>query len=172
VLATDQLTEQEQIEGKTRVKTFSTVTVEATPKIAEKIAVAQTIGTISLSLRSLADNSNELDQAIALGQIKIPAWHQQGRRGAHHQAGDVEAHRGRRQQLHATGGDVSRFQPKKIVQNDMAAAVRAMTSAAPAPAVPTGGSMTRCRQGTVSNRGPVVRVTRGHDTQEVKVGSH
>ena len=39
VLATDQSTEQEQIEGKTRVRTFSTVTVEATPKIAEKIAV-------------------------------------------------------------------------------------------------------------------------------------
>jgi pilus assembly protein CpaB len=32
----------------TVVKTFSNVTVEATPKIAEEIAVAQTIGELSL----------------------------------------------------------------------------------------------------------------------------
>jgi len=79
VLATDQTTSQETVEGKTRVKTFSTVTVEATPKIAEKIAMAQTMGTLSLSLRSLADNSSELDQAIAMGQIEDPGWRQQGR---------------------------------------------------------------------------------------------
>ncbi len=170
VLATDQSTEQEQIEGKTRVKTFSTVTVEATPKIAEKIAVAQTIGTISLSLRSLADNSNELDQAIALGQIKIPAGTSKAdeeRIIKQAMSKPIEADGN----SYATGGDVSRFQPKKIVQNDMAAAVRAMTSAAPAPAVPTGGSMTDAAK-ALFYRGPVVRVTRGHDTQEVKVGSH
>ncbi|MBA4355016.1 MAG: Flp pilus assembly protein CpaB, partial [Novosphingobium sp.] len=73
VLATDQSTAQETVEGKTRVRTFSTVTVEVTPKMAEKIAVAQTIGTISLSLRSIADNSAELEQAIASGDVKIPA---------------------------------------------------------------------------------------------------
>jgi pilus assembly protein CpaB len=36
VLATDQSTEQETVDGKTRVHTFGTVTVEVTPKIAER----------------------------------------------------------------------------------------------------------------------------------------
>ncbi|MFN5243807.1 MAG: Flp pilus assembly protein CpaB, partial [Novosphingobium sp.] len=73
VLATDQSTETEIVEGKTVVRGFSTITVEVTPKIAEKVAVAQTIGTISLSLRSLADNQAELDQASASGTVKVPA---------------------------------------------------------------------------------------------------
>ncbi len=172
VLATDQTTSQEQVEGKTRVKTFSTVTVEATPKIAEKIAVAQTIGTISLSLRSLADNSSELDQAIALGQIKIPAG-----------ASKADEERIIKQAMskpieadgnsYATGGDVSRFQPKKSTATDPASAVQAMVKAmAPAmPQMPAGGTMTDAARALFSP-GPVVRVTRGHDTQEVKVGSH
>ena len=73
VLATDQSTENEIVDGKTVVRDFRTVTVEVTPRIAEKVAVAQTIGTISLSLRSLADNQSELDQAIASGTVKVPA---------------------------------------------------------------------------------------------------
>ncbi len=167
VLATDQSTEQEQIEGKTRVRTFSTVTVEATPKIAEKIAVAQTIGTISLSLRSLADNSSELDQAIALGQIKIPAGTSKAdeeRILKQAMGKPIEADGN----SFATGGDVSRFQPKKVVQNDIAAAVKAL--AAP-PQLPAGGSMTDAAK-ALFYRGPVVRVTRGKDTQEVKVGGN
>lgn len=169
VLATDQSTEQEQVEGKTRVKTFSTVTVEATPKIAEKIAVAQTIGTISLSLRSLADNSSELDQAIALGQIKIPAGTSKSdeeRIIKQAMSKPIEADGN----SFATGGDVSRFQPKKVVQADLASEVKAI-AAAPQPQLPAGGMMTDAARALFS-RGPVVRVTRGHDTQEVKVGSH
>ncbi|MGZ3200033.1 MAG: Flp pilus assembly protein CpaB, partial [Croceibacterium sp.] len=73
VLATDQKTETTTTDdGKTVVKAFRTVTLEATPKIAEKIAVAQTIGTLSLSLRSLADSQSDLDHAIASGTIKVP----------------------------------------------------------------------------------------------------
>ena len=52
VLATDQRTDSKDEEGKTEVKAFSNVTLEATPKISEKIAVAQTMGQLSLSLRS------------------------------------------------------------------------------------------------------------------------
>jgi pilus assembly protein CpaB len=171
VLATDQSTEQEQIEGKTRVRTFSTVTVEATPKIAEKIAVAQTIGTISLSLRSLADNSSELDQAIAHGQIKIPAG-----------ASKAEEERILKQAMSkpieadgnsfATGGDVSRFQPKHAT-NPMAAAqgmARAASAMIPA-SMPAGGTMSAAARALFAP-GPVVRVTRGKDTTEVKVGNH
>ncbi|MFX7849784.1 RcpC/CpaB family pilus assembly protein, partial [Acinetobacter baumannii] len=57
VLATDQRTDNGVGEdGKAVVRTFSNVTIEATPKIAEQIAVAQTLGSLSLSLRSIADN--------------------------------------------------------------------------------------------------------------------
>ncbi|MDC0887157.1 Flp pilus assembly protein CpaB, partial [Altererythrobacter sp.] len=60
VLATDQTTEQSTNEaGKTIVRAFRTVTLEVTPKIAEKVAVSQTIGTLSLTLRSIADNQAE-----------------------------------------------------------------------------------------------------------------
>src|SRR5207237_6916103 len=47
VLATDQRTDKKVGEdGKTIVQTFSTVTVEVTPNIAEEIAVAQTLGSL------------------------------------------------------------------------------------------------------------------------------
>jgi pilus assembly protein CpaB len=72
VLATDQSTETETVDGKTVVRAFRTVTLEVTPRIAEKVAVAQTIGTLSLSLRSLADNQAELERAIASGEVKVP----------------------------------------------------------------------------------------------------
>ena len=51
VLATDQRTDSKGEDGKTLVKTFSNVTFEATPRIAEKIAVAQSVGSLSLALR-------------------------------------------------------------------------------------------------------------------------
>src|SRR5690606_5173969 len=61
VLATDQSTETETSEdGKTIVREFRTVTLEVTPRIAEKISVAQSIGTLSLVLRSIADNQTDL----------------------------------------------------------------------------------------------------------------
>jgi pilus assembly protein CpaB len=51
VLATDQRITDKNDDGKTEVKAFSTVTLEVTPRIAEKVAVAQSMGTLSLSLR-------------------------------------------------------------------------------------------------------------------------
>src|SRR3954447_9439586 len=67
VLATDQRVNDKNEEGKTEVKTFSNVTLEVTPKIAEKIAVAQSLGSLSLSLRSIADNGAEIERAVAAG---------------------------------------------------------------------------------------------------------
>lgn len=73
VLATDQRAIQETDEnGQTVAKTFNLVTLEVTPKIAEKVAVAKEMGTITLALRSIADNQAELDKAIASGKVKIP----------------------------------------------------------------------------------------------------
>ena len=74
VLATDQrFDNQPTPDGKTQVSNFSLVTLEATPKMAEKIAVSQKIGSLSLSLRPLADNTADLEKAIAAGDIKVPA---------------------------------------------------------------------------------------------------
>jgi len=161
VLATDQSTEQETVEGKTRVRTFSTVTIEVTPKLAEKIAVAQTIGTISLSLRSIADNSTELEQALASGDIKIPAG-----------TSKADEEKIIKQAMgkpidgatsFVTGGDVSRFQRKSMpLQGDA-------TPAAPAPA-PMPAMAPRAAGPVMISKGPVVHVTRGKQTEDVSVG--
>lgn len=163
VLATDQSTAQEMVEGKTRVRTFSTVTLEVTPKIAEKIAVAQTIGTISLSLRSLADNSAELEQAIASGDVKIPA-------GATKQQEEALIKQAMTRPIESTkpsfvtGGDVSRFQRSTV----------------PVVNAPSGGGYSAPSPGPASQMaanakpirmGPVVRVTRGKDTEDVTIGA-
>src|SRR3954467_1135631 len=112
VLATDQRITDKDKDGKTEVKTFSNVTFEVTPRIAEKLAVAQSLGTLSLSLRSIADNTADLERAVAAGEIKVPA-----------NADPAQE----RQMLLAianrpvdsnttfpTGGDVSRFQRRTV----------------------------------------------------------
>src|SRR3954449_7418493 len=73
VLATDQRFTDKDADGKTLIKTFSNVTLEVTPRIAEKISVAQSLGTLSLSLRSIADNTADLERAVASGDIMVPA---------------------------------------------------------------------------------------------------
>lgn len=163
VLATDQSTEQEMVEGKTRVRTFSTVTLEVTPKIAEKIAVAQTIGTISLSLRSLADNSAELEQAIASGDVKIPAGASKQQEEAlikQAMARPIESSKA----SFVTGGDVSRFQRTTVpVATAPGGGGYSAPSSGPAPQMAANGRPVPT--------GPVVRVTRGKDTEDVSIGA-
>jgi pilus assembly protein CpaB len=73
VLAVDQNTNPSNGANGTVTPTVAaTVTLEATPQIAERIAVARSVGTISLALRSLAENAAELDEAIASGNINVP----------------------------------------------------------------------------------------------------
>lgn len=73
VLAVDQNTNPGNGQNGTVTPTVAaTVTLEATPQIAERIAVARTVGTISLALRSLAENAAELDEAIASGSVNVP----------------------------------------------------------------------------------------------------
>ena len=113
VLATDQRTEPQVDEsGKTVATGYQLVTLEATPRIAEKITVAQTIGTISLSLRSLADSSADLEEAIASGAIKVPATsdpeeEERVLRSLAQRPIDGKS-------SYSTGGDVSRFQRRSI----------------------------------------------------------
>ena len=165
VLATDQRISDKDEDGKTQVKTFSNVTVEVTPKIAEKIAVAQSLGSLSLSLRSIADNTTDLERAVASGEIKIPAG----------TSPDQE-----KQMLLAmtnrpldsnttftTGGDVSRFQRRTVParpadKSDVVAKAMGSFGKGLGQAISgQGGEPT----------GPVVRIARGNNVTVVPVGA-
>jgi pilus assembly protein CpaB len=158
VLATDQATDSEVVDGKTVVHAFRTVTLEVTPRIAEKVAVAQEIGEISLSLRAIADNQGEFERILASGDVKVPE-------GATRQQEESLMKQAMARPIdgattYVTGGDVSRFQRSS------------MPAAAPAPAVaagpaPQGGAPSSAPVRT----GPVVRVTRGKETTEEPVGT-
>lgn len=160
VLATDQSTESStDEEGRTVVREFRTVTLEVTPKIAEKVAVAQTIGTLSLSLRSISDNQGELERAIASGEIKIPdnATPEQEEKLLR-RAMSRPIDKG---SSFVTGGDVSRFQRSTIPVERPAA------SYAPAPSAPM--PSVDIDQAPVP-QGPTVNVTRGKISTAEPVG--
>src|SRR3954453_1346540 len=72
VLATDQRFTDKDEDGKTQVRVFANVTLEVTPRIAEKVAVAQSLGSLSLTLRSIADNGAEVERAVASWASKTP----------------------------------------------------------------------------------------------------
>jgi pilus assembly protein CpaB len=113
VLATDQRSSNIADEtGKTVVREYKLVTMEATPSIAERITVAQSIGTISLSLRSLADNGAELEQALASGDISIPEGATPEQEAAIVRSLAQRPTSGK--SSYTTGGDVSRFQRSTI----------------------------------------------------------
>jgi pilus assembly protein CpaB len=156
VLATDQRVTSTDDEGKTMVRTFSNVTIEVTPRIAEKISVAQSVGTLSLSLRSLADNTAELERAVAAGDVKVPA----------------DANPAQERQLllavanrpqdgnttFSTGGDVSRFQRRTV-------------PARPQDPEQVAQAMTKGLGQALGSAGPVVRVARGNNVTVVPVGA-
>jgi pilus assembly protein CpaB len=154
VLATDQRVSDKDEEGNTVVKTFSNVTIEVTPQIAEKIAVAQSLGSLSLSLRSIADQTSELERAVASGDIKVPA----GTNPADERR-LLSAFANRpmdKNTTFTTGGDVSRFQ-RRTVPSAPSASASAPGGGAPASAaVPAG---------------PVVRIARGNDVTVVPLGA-
>ncbi|HTN15982.1 MAG TPA: Flp pilus assembly protein CpaB [Sphingomonadaceae bacterium] len=161
VLATDQSTETTHTpDGKTVVRDFRTVTLEVTPKIAEKVAVAQTIGTLSLSLRSIADNQSDLERAIASGEVNVPDG-----------ASKTEEEKILRTALarprdgassFVTGGDVSRFQRSSMPRTGPQAPTQAMAY--------NGNSNGAPRAVAPVRTGPIVNVTRGKNTVAVPVG--
>jgi len=162
VLATDQRTDNAVgDDGKTIVKTFSNVTIEATPRMAEQIAVAQTVGTLSLSLRSIADNSTELEQAIASGDVSMPDDPKAERAMLTRIASAPSAGGGSM----ATGADVSRYQrrtvPGKAVDQSGGNGGVPMAPTGPTGAAFPGGSMAT---------GPMIRVARGNTVTDVAVG--
>ncbi len=160
VLATDQRYDAEDETGKTPVRTFGSVTLEATPDLAERIAVAQNMGKLSLALRPLAESSGELEAAIASGDINVPAkggTEAERRMLAQAQARPVTA------KTATTGGDVSRFWIP--VSGRVGGGSRPQQQAAGIPAAPAGSNYAPS-----AYRGPVVRVTRGDKVTEISVG--
>lgn len=125
-------------------------------RLPRSIQVAQTIGTLSLSLRSLADNQSELDQAIASGSVKVPA----GANKAQEEKllSDAMNRPVEGGTTFVTGGDVSRFQRRNV------------PSAAPAPRAPSAPYSAPAAASPARPAGPVVRVTRGKTTVEEPVG--
>lgn len=156
VLAVDQRLDARDEDGNQVAQNTSTVTLEATPRIAEKIAVAQTIGQLSLSLRSLADNTAELERAIASGEVQVP------------ESDDPRAERRMLLAIanrpidtngtYTVGADVSRFQRSTV------------------PGRPRSDNNDSNAQGGVSGvdgrpAGPIVRVARGNNVTLVPVGA-
>ena len=156
VLATDQkTTAATDADGKTQVTPASTVTVEATPKIAEKIAVAQTVGSLSLSLRSIADNNAGLEQAIASGTVKVPDNADPATEKK--MMLEIAARPDDNGETFSTGADVSRFQRSTVPAAPKTGAEPQPMGAAPAVA---GATVT----------GPAVRIARGNTVTVVPVG--
>jgi pilus assembly protein CpaB len=158
VLATDQRYDAEDETGKTPVRTFGSVTLEATSEIAEKIAVAQNMGKLSLALRPLAESAGELDAAIASGEINVPAG---GGTAAEKKMLAAAAARPTSNRASATtGGDVSRFWVP----------VRGRVTQRPQQPQQQYGSP-QSNGGTAAiPSGPTVRITRGDKVTEVPVG--
>ncbi|WP_432767732.1 MAG: Flp pilus assembly protein CpaB [Sphingopyxis sp.] len=156
VLATDQRFDAEDETGKTPVRTFGSVTLEATPEIAERIAVAQSMGKISLALRPLAESSGELEAAIASGEVNVPA---KGGTAAERRMMAEAANRPTTAKSATTGGDISRFWIP--VSGRVSAPRQAPSSAAiSAPSI------------SMAPSGPVVRITRGDKVSEIPVGGN
>ena len=151
VLATDQrFDNQPTPEGKTQISSINMVTLETTPKLAEEVAVAQKLGSLSLSLRPLADTNEDLEKAIASGDINVPA-------GTDPKAEkkvllDVASSPQDGRSTFTTGGEVSRF-----ARNSMAKA---------GPQTAMGGAQVAAS--TVA--GPVVHIARGNTITDTPVG--
>nr|WP_294849935.1 Flp pilus assembly protein CpaB [uncultured Sphingomonas sp.] len=170
ILATDQRIDSKNAEGKVEPRAAASVTLEATPRIAEKITAAQQMGTLSLVLRSIADDQAELERAVASGEVKVPT----GANPAQERQMLLQiANRPQdNNTTYVTGGDVSRFQRRSVparsassgdkAADAMGQFAKAVASAAGTPAA--GG-------GSTVPSGPSVRVSRGNNVTYVPVGA-
>jgi pilus assembly protein CpaB len=156
VLATDRRARSKTDKnGNTVVRKFKLVTFEVTPNLAEKITVAQSIGTLSLSLRSIADNQAELEQALATGTVNVPPG-----ASAEEEAriiASLAKNPTMERDSFSTGGQVSRFQRSTIpAQLPVAIALEQ-------------ARVSREVKSTQVNKGLVVRVSRGGVTTDEAV---
>ncbi|HEY0412314.1 MAG TPA: Flp pilus assembly protein CpaB [Allosphingosinicella sp.] len=158
VLATNQRMSAQGEDGKPVIENTSSVTLEATPKIAEKIAVAQTIGQLSLSLRSIADNTAELEHAIASGEVTVPKTDDP--KAEHRMLLAIANRPIDTGTTYTVGADVSRFQRSTVPT----------APRVPSPAFEPRGAGSDGGQPSVPV-GPVVRIARGNNVTVVPVGA-
>nr|WP_295370574.1 Flp pilus assembly protein CpaB [uncultured Sphingosinicella sp.] len=170
VLAVDKRTYGVDPQGKPIFGASRLVTFEATPKIAEKIQVAQKIGSLSLALRSIADNTAELERAIASGEVQVPNGNDPAAERRMMLA--VAAKPSDKGTSYTVGAEVSRFQRASVPRaekksdpsQDMSKMMESMASLA-------------ARRDPNASReaprptGPVVRVARGNNVTVVPVGA-
>lgn len=144
VLATDQRTNPLGEDGRPVVQPYSNVTIEVTPRMAEKITVAQTLGAISMSLRSLADTSSDLEAALADGSVQAPKGNDPAAEKT--MMASIAARPIDKGETFSTGGDVSKFQrssvPAKPLDPAIAAAAAARMAAIPMVRVARGTAVT------------------------------
>jgi pilus assembly protein CpaB len=172
VLATDQRFEAEDDEGKTPVRTFGTVTLEATPEIAQRIAVSQSMGKLSLSLRPLAENAGDIDAAIASGAVSVPTT---GKAADERRMLSSVSNRPTSNKANAvSGGDVSRYwipvsaRPRGGAPRGGRGGGGGDYAGAPSSSgIPGGGAAI-----PAAPRGPTVRVVRGDQVKEETVGGY
>ena len=162
VLATDQRSTQPvDDKGNKTVVTFATITLEVTPRIAEKIAVAQTFGQLSLSLRSIADNAADLDRAIAAGDVTVPNGLDPVKDKA---AIAAITSRPTDSYSYVTGADVSRFQRRTVPLVAPSATSNLNRLGTAVAMTATKGDI------VVASNIPIVRVARGNTVTEVPFG--
>jgi pilus assembly protein CpaB len=178
VLATDHRIDARDANGNQVVRSTSTVTLEATPRMAERIAVAQTIGQVSLSLRSLADNTVELERAIASGEVQVPD--NQDPTAERRMLLAIANQPADSNPTYSVGGDVSRFQRRSIPprpaennnnNNDPGRAVGEMIGAMADRIAGRGAAAPSAPSQPAQPTGPVVRVARGNNVTVVPVGA-
>ena len=187
VLATDQSIGGDTPGGRTVAHVTHAVTLEVTPRNAEKIEVAQTVGTLSLTLRALtdapaglvADPAADPDRAISSGTLSIPANASrqdedrliaQAARASAENAGDARSSDDG--PGFVTGGDVSRFLRRtapRIVAGGLADGGYARSPSGPLNSGPPNSGATPPAV-PVWRGGSVVMVTRGKEVTPVAVG--
>jgi pilus assembly protein CpaB len=117
------------------------------------------MGTLSLSLRSIADNTADLERAVASGEIKVPAnanpaQEKQMLLAMSNRPSDSNT-------TYTTGGDVSRFQRRTLPVAPITVPAGSLSSG------PSGLSPRAIPARVI----PVIRVTRGKNTTEEPVGN-
>ena len=160
VLAVDRRLNARDAQGNQVAQNTSTVTFEATPKIAEKIAVAQTIGQLSLALRSLADNNAELERAIASGEVQVPE--NVDPRAERQVLLAIASRPSDTNTTYTVGSDVSRFQRSSVPGRTPAEGNSSGSAGNGRPA--PGNLIDR-------SAGPTVRIARGNNVTLVPVGA-
>jgi pilus assembly protein CpaB len=170
VLAVDQNTNPGNGEGGATVTptVAATVTLEATPQIAERIAVARGVGTISLALRSLAENASELDEAIASGSVNVPRdGDARGERSMLRRAANRPQVGGNGRPM--TGGDISPHLRRAMPPRPAAPVIISDPSGSGAGAGSGGSRASRSQRDAPVYEGPTVRIVRGDQTVIVPV---